>query len=125
MESVRDRVCKVFSETGLSQSELARKLDVTPAYIWKILNKEDAMPSDRFLKSICSVFDINQEYLLNGTGEMFVKKTMDQELSEFAADLMMDEEDSFRRRLIRALSKLDEKQWEVLEQIAKELSQKK
>ncbi len=56
---------------------------------------------------------------------MFAEKTIDQELSEFAADLMADEEDSFKRRLIRALSKLNEEQWEVLEQIAKDLTQKK
>ena len=90
----------------------------------KLLGEIPRKTMIRHLMIFASPF-VNEEWLRYGTGEVFAEKTMDQELTEFAADLMTDEEDSFRRRLIRALSKLSVEQWEVLEQIAKDLAQKK
>ena len=37
---------------------------------------------------------------------------------------LLKEDDSFKKRLIEALSKLDENEWELLEKIAKKLAKK-
>lgn len=48
---------------------------------------------------------INEEWLRNGTGKPFKELSRNQALTEFAADII-NEEYSFRARLVEALSKL-------------------
>ena len=124
MIGLNDRISSVIETLGMKKTAFAERLNVSQAFVSQLCSGVK-QPSDRTISDICREFNVNEEWLRNGTGEMFAEKTIDQELSEFAADLMADEEDSFKRRLIRALSKLNEEQWEVLEQIAKDLTQKK
>lgn len=64
---------------------------------------------------------INEEWLRNGTGKPFKELSRNQALTEFAADII-NEEYSFRARLVEALSKLSDEEWSVLEGIAKKLA---
>ena len=68
--------------------------------------------------------EINEDWLRTGEGEMFKKRTRNQEILAFANDVMEDVDDSFKKRFIRALSKLNASDWEVLEKIANELTKK-
>ena len=56
MNEITGRIREVFEHSGKNQSELARCLKVTPSYIWKLLNKDDVTPSERFIDDICEKF---------------------------------------------------------------------
>ena len=79
-------------------------------------------PSDAIIKSICREFDVNEEWLRTGEGEMFIPLTRNQVITDFAADLIREEDGDCKKRLIEALAKLDEKEWEFLEELAKKLA---
>ena len=53
---------------------------------------------------------------------MFRSLTRSQTITDFMGDLVLDDK-SFKARLIEALAKLDESEWETLEKIAKEIVQ--
>ena len=82
-------------------------------------------PIDAVVSLICREFHVSEGWLRNGSGEMFEKLDHDQEIAEFAAGILSDEPDSFRKRLISALATLDARDWAVLEKLADELTQKK
>ncbi len=67
---------------------------------------------------------INEDWLRTGDGYPFKKLTRNQVITDFAADLIK-EDDSFKSRLIEALAKLSDDEWEVLEKLAVDLSNKK
>ena len=46
---------------------------------------------------------------------MFAELSKDEQIEEFIGDLLSNEEDSFKRRLISGLAALDENGWSVLE----------
>ena len=123
MQTINDRIRIILDDSGLTRTAFGESLKVSQQYISKLIRTGN--PSDLLISDICEKYDVSEDWLRYGIGEKYAKKTMDQELTEFAADLRTDEEDSFTRRLIRALSKLSVEQWEVLEQIAKDLAQKK
>ena len=81
-------------------------------------------PTDAVLKSICREFNVNENWLRTGEGEMFKPLSRSETIAKFAGELMKDEDDSFRRQLVEALAQLDEKEWEVLAGIAKKLTKK-
>ena len=67
---------------------------------------------------------INEDWLRTGDGDPFKKLTRNQVITDFAADLIK-EDDSFKSRLIEALAKLRDDDWEALERLALKLSNKK
>lgn len=67
---------------------------------------------------------INEEWIRTGNGEPFKRLTRNQVITDFAADLIKEDE-SFKARLIEALAKLSDDEWEVLEKLAVDLSNKK
>ena len=101
-----------LSRSGITEIEAGRR-NVTEKHI-KLLSIE---PIDgRY---------INEDWLRTGDGDPFKKLTRSQVITDFAADLIK-EDDSFKTRLIEALAKLeDDDEWEILEKLAKDLSSKK
>lgn len=100
-----------LSRSGIADIEAGRR-NVTEKHI-KLLSIE---PIDgRY---------INEDWLRTGDGDPFKKLTRSQVITDFAADLIK-EDDSFKTRLIEALAKLNDDEWEILEKLAKDLSNKK
>ena len=81
--------------------------------------------TDRVIISICDKYMINEEWLRNGTGNIHIKLSRQQELAKLTAMLFTEEESSFKNRLIMALADLDSNEWELLEKIAFKATQKK
>lgn len=118
--TISERIAELIDMLGIKKVDFAEKLNVTQAYISKITNK-GATPSDRLIEDICEKFNVNESWLRDGTGEMFQKLERKEEIAKLATDLFKGEKDSFKERLIMALARLDEREWELLEQIAEKL----
>ena len=100
-----------LSRSGITEIEAGRR-NVTEKHI-KLLS----------IESIDGKY-INEEWIRTGDGEPFKRLTLNQVITDFAADLIKEDE-SFKARLIEALAKLSDDEWEVLEKLAVDLSNKK
>lgn len=78
--------------------------------------------TDRVINDICEAFNVSENWLRTGEGEMFVQMSRDEEIAAFMGDVLSGESDNFRRRFIAMLSKLNEDQWELLEQMVDEMA---
>lgn len=123
MATISERILEIIDKKNISRTEFAAKLNITQAYVSKIINK-GSIPSDRLIEDIVEKFDISEDWLRYGTGEMLITRTRSQIITDFAADLILEEDESFKKRLIEALAQLDVDEWKVLEGIAEKLSKK-
>lgn len=80
--------------------------------------------TDRVVSDICEKYNVNEDWLRTGEGEMFIQRTRNQVITDFLGDLIM-EDATFKKRLIEALAELDERDWEGLEKLATMLTTKK
>jgi transcriptional regulator with XRE-family HTH domain len=80
----------------------------------------NVLPSDRTIADICREFNVNEEWLRTGEGEMFLQRSRDEELAAFFGDVLSGQQD-FKRRLLAALSRLDEREWDMLEDVTDKL----
>lgn len=113
---LNERIKKIRTDAGLTQEEFAKRLDVKRNTV-ATYEMGRSEPSAAVLSLICKTFSVNKEWLLTGLGDPYVKRTRNQEIQAYANTLMEDVDESFRKRFFLALSKLDESQWELLEQI--------
>ena len=123
MLTINQRIGILVDALGMTKTAFADSLKVSQQYISKLIRTGN--PSDLLIDDICEKYNVSEEWLRNGTGEMFMKLDREQEIASMTAMLFKEEESSFKYRLINALCKLDERGWEVLEQLAKEITNKK
>jgi HTH-type transcriptional regulator/antitoxin PezA len=81
--------------------------------------------TDQTISSICREFNVNENWLRTGKGEMFIKQTRDEQIASFVGSIQSSEDDSFKKRFISMLSSLGESEWEVLEKMVIMLHEKK
>lgn len=107
----------------LTQQDFSNKLHISRSNMGNIEIGRIAV-TDRIISSICREFDISEEWLRYGIGDPTLPRTRSQIITDFAAELIKDDNESFRRRLIETLASLDLDDWEALEKIANKLVKK-
>ena len=111
---------KLRQELGLSQDEFGRRLGVTRGAVTNIeLNKVE--PKPLFVDLICREFNVNEEWLRTGEGEMFKPKSRNEELFEFVTNAI-GEPTGIQAKLLSIMARLTDEQWKVLNDIANEMA---
>jgi transcriptional regulator with XRE-family HTH domain len=113
---VKNRIKQVRKSKNLTQTAFGEIIGVKGN---TITNYENGLriPTDAVVKSICREFDVNEEWLRNGTGEMFIPKSKIDEIAEMLADVQVQGNGSFKFKLISALARLDDSGWDSLEKL--------
>lgn len=122
MNTINERIGELVNSLGITKTAFADSLKVSQQYISKLIKTGN--PSDLLIDDICEKFNVSEEWLRTGEGEMFRKLDREQEIANMTAMLFKEEDSSFKYRLISALSKLSENDWETLERLAKEITDK-
>lgn len=121
---MNERIKKIRKALDLTQQKFADQLGVKRNTVGQWECGINAV-TDQVINSICREFDVNEKWLRTGEGEMFIELSRDEQIAEFVGRTLSTESESFKKRFIAMLAKLDESDWETLEKIALELAQKK
>ena len=114
---MKDRIVLIRKDAGLSQGEMAEKLNLTRNYI-SLIECGNRVPSDRTISDICREFGINENWLRTGVGEMKSETTQRQKLTRFFADVLATAPDD-RSAFVAALDDLPPEFWPLVVELAK------
>lgn len=120
---MKDRFKELRKELSVTQQEFADKLKISRNFVAQI-EMGSKVPSDRTIDDVCREFNVNEEWLRTGNGDMFIPGIKDKQISAMLADVMKSGEDSFRHRLVSALARLDDEGWDNLEKLIDMISNK-
>lgn len=121
---MKDRLKKLRKELDMTQQEFAEKIGVKQNTVAQYEMGRNE-PIDSVFALICREFNVSEEWLRNGTGDMFVELSRDEQLMEWAGGILAGDNSGFKYRFVRMLSNLSEKDWEVLQKISVELADEK
>ena len=114
--TINERIKQLRKSLGLSQAEFGKNIGVSRDVINNLDRSESAVePKPLMIEHICSVYNVNPNWLMHGDGEMFRERTVEVELQEFLANVVTDDDESIRKRFVLALSKLDGDDWKSVE----------
>lgn len=119
---ISDRIKDLRKELNLKQSDFANKIGIKQAAI-SAIEKGIRNVTDRIINDICREFNVNEEWLRNGTGEMFAP-TFNDKLDQLATEYNFSK---LEYTFFSSYLKLDEKKREAvtefLESIVKQSSE--
>lgn len=119
MDTIGERIGKLIEALGMKKVRFAERLKIDQSYVTQ-LTRGKRNPSDRIISDMCREFNVREEWLRNGSGEMFLGFTED-EFSKAAATLSND---AFVRSLIIEYWKLDEGSKQLFKDFIHKLSDK-
>lgn len=112
------------NQLKLSQEEFGKSLGVSRTVIKNMELNNLARPDqkDPLIKLICKIYNLNENWLKTGEGEMYIETTRDEKIAAFLGDALSTEEDTFKKRFLSMLSNLSIDEWELLEKKVIELA---
>ncbi len=101
--NIGERIGKLIKALNIKKVRFAERLKIDQSYVTQLTSGK-RNPSERTIFDICREFNVREEWLRNGNGEMFLNVTED----EFAKAAATLSNDTFIRSLIIEYWKLDE-----------------
>lgn len=123
---MNERVKELRKALGLTLETFSARLGVGKTAISKI-ERGDRRLTDQMFLSICREFNVNEKWLRDGTGEMFIVIPEDEEIIRFAQDLLDNPDDiacNLIKDIIVTYMKLDDTDRAVIQKVINELLDK-
>ena len=119
-----ERIRLLRKALNLTQQEFADRIGVKRNTIaqYEIGRNE---PIDSILSLICREFDVNEEWLRTGSGEMFKEVDTEARFAEWAGRVLSGTDESFQKRFVTMMMSLTDDQWKLLEEKARMLFENK
>lgn len=86
MQNIHDRIKAVRLSNDLSQTQFGNAIGLTKNSVMK-LEQEGTTVTPRNIKAICSIFAINEQWLIDGIGEMKDRRSIDDRFLELYRNL--------------------------------------
>lgn len=122
MDVINERFKELREACKKSQEEFGKILGITKSGVSGIENgTRNVTEKHLIMLSNWKEYNVNLNWLRDGTGEMFIPLSKDERIAKFTGEVLKDRSDSFKMRFMTMLAGLNESDWEFLEQKAKEL----
>lgn len=117
---MNERLKKLRKALDLTQQEFADRIGIKRN---SFANYETGRntPIDAIIISICREFNVSEDWLRDGIGDMFLPTDRNADIAKLTKQLLNEENDSFKNRFVSMLANLTIEEWEFLERRAKEL----
>ena len=120
---MKTRLKELRKKVDLTQAAFAKRIDLDRSS-YTNLELGNTNITERNIKKICSEFNINEEGIKTGNGEMFQSMEEDKELLNFVINILADKNE-FVRSTFSTLAKLDKSEWDVIEKLINSFQKKK
>lgn len=117
-----ERIKELRKALGESQDSFANKLNLSRNFVWMI-EKGEREASDRTIKDICRIFNVNETWLRTGEGDMYAPASREQKIAQLVAKLFSEESNPHMLNIINVVTQMSDDQIELLIDVAKKLAQ--
>lgn len=122
---MNERLKEIRLALDMNQEDFGKLLGITKSGVSDIESGRRKVTDQHIIMLKSQKHHLNEDWLRTGVGNMFIEQSEDAQISSFIGDLLKDEEESFKRRLIAGLAALDQNGWDVLEKFLDSIQKKK
>lgn len=115
--SINERIKTLRKALKLTQTEFGERVAIAQGHLTNIETGKREV-TDKNVKIICLEFNVSENWLRNGEGDMFNNLSREDEIVIWASKLTRkDCNNEFAKNFARVLSRLDDSDWDVLEKM--------
>lgn len=121
---MNNRFKQIRLEKNLSQEEFGRKIGIESRAHISSLESGNRNITDRIVNDTCREFKVNEDWLRNGTGEMFKKIPVEDETAVYVSELLEDEDNPLYcliKSIMKTYSQLDTESQNVLKKFSEDM----
>ena len=107
---LKDRMKKIRKDAGLTLDKFGERIGMKKSSVSQIENGRNN-PSDSSIKMICREFGVDEYWLRTGEGKPYKELSKKEKIAEFMGDVLNDEEESFRVKIIELMAHFTEDDW--------------
>ena len=123
---MNERIKELRTALGLSTEKFGARVGVTRSAISRIENGVVNV-TEQMQKSVCREFNVNEEWLRNGTGDMFNDMSQDEELAYIVGQALPQADDYVKNVFIelgRLAQQLTPEEWATIKKFVNALAEK-
>ncbi|MEA5151998.1 MAG: helix-turn-helix transcriptional regulator [Oscillospiraceae bacterium] len=120
MEKISDRIARLIELSGMSKTAFGEKIHVSQSFVSQLCSGV-SQPSDRTILDICREFDTSELWLRTGEGEMYVTRSVDEEITDYVSSILGRDDMELQRKIISLMAKLPPEAWGVIVAKAQEV----
>lgn len=121
---MKNRIKELRKAENLNQSDFAERIGIKQGAI-SAIEKGSSNLTERTIADICREFNVNEEWLRYGTGDMYREMTKEEETLQHLEKLLKNEQNQLRKDIIYAIAKLPPEAWDSIENFIYDLTKKK
>lgn len=111
------RIKELRKHLGFTLDQFGEHVGLKKSTLSNIENGKNNITEQTFI-SICREFNVNPEWLRNGTGDMFLELDEDGIIAGWVGKVLKDKPKSFRKNVISVMSTWTEEDWDWIERQA-------
>lgn len=120
---MKERLKELRKYLKISQEAFGKRLGVTKASVSRLENGSNGFTS-QMIKSVCREFNVSEEWLRTGNGEMFVQLSQEDETAHIVQDMLGSNTGSFYNIILeiaKSYKKLSPTSQKALDELADNL----
>lgn len=116
---MHERIKQLRKQLKINQSEFGSRIGISRDTIANIEGNRIEI-KDIYVLSICKEFNVNEDWLRTGEGEMFNQSDEDEELAAIVGRVLAGE-DEFRKALYRQIGTCEQKYIDMLKEFVENI----
>lgn len=121
---MKERIKEIRKTLRLSQGKFAETLNVSGNFIWMVEKGERSL-SDRTIADICRQFNVSEDWLRTGEGEMFSQAVKKDEVAALVENVLSKRFAQLKEEIMQSLDGLTDEELETIGKVFDNLSETK
>ena len=113
METIGTRIKEIRKGAGLTLEKFGAKIGITAASLSTIENGK-SNPSGQTVLMICREFNVNEDWLRDGTGEPFMQLSREANIAEYVGSITGGHITDIDESIIKFMAETPVEEWETL-----------
>ena len=123
METINKQIAALIHAKGMNKSQLAESINVQQQTIYAVCTGTK-QPSDRTIADICRVYNVNEEWLRDGTGDPFMQLPREETIAEYVGMITGGHITDIDESIIKFMAETPVEEWETLSSALRRFSEK-
>ena len=113
METINKQIAALIHAKGMNKSQFAESINVSPQFISAVCTGTK-QPSDRTIADICRVYNVNEDWLRDGTGEPFMQLSREETIAEYVGMITGGHITDIDESIIKFMAETQVDEWESI-----------